>query len=124
MKEFLRSQFAHYLVWATGLVVLLVIRPRPRSLLFVSIVTVVMALGVSLMWRSHMDTVKAKRVFSLWETRIRTLSPTIDVEDDGHLYEWLDPQQWDAVFSELEKTPKESRSLRRAMQVVAPEAVA
>jgi len=83
-----------------------------------------MALALSLIWRNRMETLRAKRAFSLWETRLHSLATTIDVEDDGHLYEWLDPPQWDAVFSELEKAPMGSRSLRKAMQAVAPEVLA
>lgn len=124
MKEFLRSQFAHYLIWALSLLVLVVVRPQPWSPLFVGIFAVIMALSLSLMWRSHKETSEEKRRHSLWETRINVLAPIIDVDDDGHLYEWLDPPQWEEVFSMLEQTPKESRSLRKAMQAIAPELVA
>jgi len=58
--------------------------------------------------------------FEIWQGRLKTLDPVIDVEDDGHLQEWLDPPQWEAVFSELERTPKESRSLRNAIEKIAP----
>jgi len=58
--------------------------------------------------------------FEIWQGRLKTLDPVIDVEDDGHLREWLDPPQWEAVFSELERTPKESRSLRNAIEKIAP----
>jgi hypothetical protein len=57
----------------------------------------------------------------MWQARLSKLVPTIDVDDDGHLYEWLDPPQWEAVFAMLEQTPRESRSLRQAMEAVEPE---
>jgi hypothetical protein len=45
----------------------------------------------------------------------------LDVEDDGHLYEWLDPQQWQGVFAALEAMPPDSRSLRAAILATYPE---
>src|SRR5687768_16336698 len=56
----------------------------------------------------------------MWQTRLPTLVPVIDVADDGHLYEWLDPPQSEAVFALLEQAPRESRSLREAMEAVEP----
>ena len=76
------------------------------------------------MWRSHMESVSSKRAFAAWRARIQALAPGMDVDDDGHLYEWLDPPQWEAVFSELERVPRDSRSLRQAIGVVAPEVLA
>ena len=83
-----------------------------------------MALGMWLMWRSHLESVASRRAFATWQARIQSLAPAMDVDDDGHPYEWLDPPQWVAVFSELERVPRESRSLRQAMGVVAPEVLA
>jgi hypothetical protein len=83
-----------------------------------------MALGIGLMWRSHLESVASKRAFATWQARMQSLAPAMDVDDDGHLYEWLDPPQWEAVFSELERVPRGSRSLRQAMSVVAPESLA
>ena len=118
MTRFLRSQFAHYVLWALLLLVFVVVRPRPWSPLFLWLFGLAMALGLWLMWRSHLEAVASRRAFAAWQARIRSLAPTIDVDDDGHLYEWLDPPQWEAVFSELERVPRGSRSLRRAMDVV------
>jgi hypothetical protein len=77
-------------------------------------------LGASLMLRSHLESREAKRAFEMWQARLSKSVPTIDVDDDGHLYEWLDSPQWEAVFAMLEQTPRESRSLRQAMEAVAP----
>ena len=124
MTRFLRSQFAHYLLWALLLLVFVIVRPRPWSPLFLWLLGLAMALGLWLMWRSHLEAVASRRAFAAWQARIQSLAPTIDVDDDGHLYEWLDPPQWEAVFSELERVPRGSRSLRRAMDVVVPRAPA
>ncbi|NGY04731.1 hypothetical protein [Solimonas terrae] len=123
MKAFLHSQFAHYLVWASGLLLFLVLRPAPWSPPFIAIFTVIMALGLSLMWRARKETLEARAAFTAWQARLQSLAASIDVEDDGHLYEWLDPSQWHAVFLNLESVPIEARSLRRAIEAVAPEAL-
>jgi hypothetical protein len=124
MNRFLRSQFAHYVLWSLLLLVLIVVRPRPWSPLFLSLLGLAMALGMGLMWRSRRESVASRRAFAAWQARMQLLAPAMDVDDDGHLYEWLDPPQWEAVFSELERMPRGSRSLRQAMGVVAPEGLA
>lgn len=124
MNRLLRSQFAHYALWALLLLVLVVVRPRPWSPLFLSLFGLAMALGMGLMWRSRREAVASRRAFAAWQARMQLLAPAMDVDDDGHLYEWLDPPQWEAVFSELERMPRGSRSLRQAMGVVAPEGLA
>src|SRR3989304_2971421 len=120
MNRFLSSQFAHYVLWALLLLLFVVVQPRPWSPLFLSLFGLAMALGIWLMWRSHLESVASKRAFATWQARIQSLAPAMDVDDDGHLYEWLDPPQWEAVFSELERVPSGSRSLRQAMGVVSP----
>jgi len=65
-----------------------------------------MALVIGLMWRSHLESVASKRAFATWQARMQSLAPAMDVDDDGHLYEWLDPPQWEAVFSELESAKR------------------
>jgi hypothetical protein len=121
MSGFLRSQFAHYVLWALLLVVFVVVRPRPWSVLFLLLFGLAMVLGMWLMWRSHLESVASRRAFAAWQARIKALAPAMDVDDDGHLYEWLDPPQWEAVFSALERVPRDARSLREAIGVVAPE---
>lgn len=56
-----------------------------------------------------------------WTKRLHQLVDHFDVDDDGHLIEWLNPETWEKVFADLEKTPKGSRSLKKAMSSVAPE---
>lgn len=124
MNRLLRSQFAHYVLWALLLLVIVVVRPRPWGLPFLSLFGVAMALGLGLMWRSRLESAASQRAIAAWQARMQLLAPAMDVDDDGHLYEWLDPPQWEAVFSELERMPSGSRSLRQAMGVVAPEGLA
>jgi hypothetical protein len=93
MNRLLRSQFAHYALWALLLLVLVVVRPRPWSPLFLSLFGLAMALGMGLMWRSRREAVASRRAFAAWQARMQLLAPAMDVDDDGHLYEWLEPPQ-------------------------------
>jgi hypothetical protein len=121
MKRLLRSSLAHYLSWAAVLVIALVARPAPGSPSFILLFGAAVVLGALLMLRSYLESREARRAFEMWQMRLSKLVPTIDVDDDGHLYERLDPSQWEAVFAMLEQTPQDSRSLRQAMEAVAPE---
>ena len=79
------------------------------------------ALGIWLMWRSHLESVASQRALATWQARLQALAPAMDVEDDGHLYEWLDPPQWQEVFAALEAMPANARSLRSAILATHPE---
>jgi hypothetical protein len=60
---------------------------------------------------------------SWWKARMDALGPTIDVDDDGHLFEWFDVPEWEQIFALLEELPPGSRSLRSAIESVAPDAL-
>ena len=60
---------------------------------------------------------------SWWKARMDALRPTVDVDDDGHLFEWLDVPEWERIFALLEELPPGSRSLRVAIESVAPDAL-
>jgi hypothetical protein len=119
MKRVLR--WAPYLSWVAVVVALLVARPTRGSPLFVLLIGAALVLGASMTLRTHLENRREKRAFERWQARLRTVAPVMDVDDDGHLHEWLDPPQWEAVFAMLEQTPRESRSLRKAMEAVEPE---
>src|SRR5436190_16876235 len=57
-----------------------------------------------------------------WKARMDALQPTIDVDDDGHLFEWFDVPEWERIFALLEASPPGARSLRSAIERVAPDA--
>ena len=67
------------------------------------------------MLRSHSEKQRLQREWSAWEARLRLLVDVNDVDDDGHLYEWFEPAEWEKIFSELENMPKGSRRLREAI---------
>jgi len=73
------------------------------------------------MWLTHLDSRRLAREWSRWELRLQSLVDVNDIEDDGHLYEWLDPSDWEKVFSELETMPQGSRNLRVAIDSVSPD---
>ena len=56
-----------------------------------------------------------------WRRRLPGLGALRDVEDDGHLYEGLDPPHWQEVFAALEAMPPNARSLRSAILATHPE---
>jgi len=120
MNPILRSPLVHYLFWAAAVVTALVARPAPGSPSFVLLIGAALVLGVLLTLRTHLEIREAKRAFEMWQARLNMLVPVVDVADDGHLYEWLDPPQWEMVFAMLEQAPRESRSLRETMEAVAP----
>jgi hypothetical protein len=54
---------------------------------------------------------------------VNTLVDVRDFQDDGHLPEYLDESERRRVVEELERMPRGSRSLRRALGIVSPELV-
>jgi hypothetical protein len=119
--KLLKSQFGLAVVWATLLAAFPVLRPRPGSGLFLFLLVCAFAAGLAYMWRSRAESRASQDAWKAWQVRVDALAAIIDVEDDGHVYEWLDPPQWEEVFFELERMPINSRSLRKAMSIVAPE---
>ena len=119
MKRVLR--WVPYFSWVAIVVAFVVARPTRGSPLFVLLIGAALVLGASMTLRTHLENRAEKRAFELWQARLRTLAPVMDVDDDGHLHEWLDPPQWEAVFAMLEQAPRESRSLRKAMEAVEPD---
>lgn len=109
-----------YVCWAAVLLAAIVMRPAPRSPAFILLFGTAFVLGAILMLQSRAANRDTKRAFETWQARLNALAPAIDVDDDGHMYEWLGEQQWEAVFAMLERTPRESRSLRQAMEAVEP----
>lgn len=123
IKKFLLSPLVLFALWALALIACLVVRPRPWTPSFYALLAAVVVFGVLFRWRVHVGRKASKRVLSEWEARFKSVAPIVDVDDDGHLYEWLEPAEWEKVFVELEKIPKESRSLRQAMERIAPDAL-
>lgn len=99
----------------------MVLRPNPSSYLFWGIAFAALAAGGLYMRAERLESKKSADEWATWEKRLNTLVDVNDVNDDGHLYEWLDPPQWEAVFAELERMPKGVRSLRKAMSAVSPD---
>ena len=80
-----------------------------------------MAAGLALMYRARVEAAGEREAFERWSERLTGLGTVRDVEDDGHLYEWLDPPHWQQVFAALEAMPPNSRSLRSAILATHPE---
>jgi hypothetical protein len=117
----LRSPLALLLVWLALILSLLVVRPQPFGLAFWSLTAAVVLVGFAQMRRSRLEAVAEQDAFAHWSNRLSALGAVRDVEDDGHLYEWLDPPHWQDVFAALERMPAGSRSLRQAIRATHPE---
>ena len=73
------------------------------------------------MRQAHVEAAAERAAFVQWSARLSGLGTLRDVDDDGHLYEWLDPPQWQEVFAALEAMPANARSLRSALLATHPE---
>jgi len=96
-------------------------RPAPGTPLFWFLLVPAFLSGIGSIWRQRLDSCAEQHAWQRWDKRLRVLNPLMDIEDDGHLYEWLDPEDWELVFGELERMPADSRSLKHAMSLVNPE---
>ncbi len=81
----------------------------------------ILGIGIFQMTISRKEDSQKQNTYRQWERRLSQLNVTIDVEDDGHLYEWLDLPQWKQVFAYLESKPASNRSLRMAIESTFPE---
>ena len=79
------------------------------------------AIGGVYMLLSHRDSRKVQSEVNAWNRKIGQLANIRDFEDDGHLAEYLDEAERRKVIEELERMPSGSRSLRGAIEKVAPE---
>jgi hypothetical protein len=103
------------------LVAFVIVRPRPSRLAFWIWAGVVVAVGLGLMYRARIAAAADREAVARWSDRLTRLGALRDVEDDGHLYEWLDPPHWQEVFAALEAMPAGARSLRAAIRATHPE---
>jgi hypothetical protein len=110
-----------WVLWLVLLLSFVVVRPRPSSFAFWAWAAVVVAAGLAQMWRARAAAVAERKAFARWSDRLARLGVLRDVEDDGHLHEWLDPPQWQEVFAALEAMPADARSLRSAILATYPE---
>jgi hypothetical protein len=121
MLRLLRSASGIWLVWLVLLVALVFMRPHPSTALFWVLAIAVVGVGIVQMARSRSEDARERAAYAEWSHRLSELGARIDLEDDGHLFEWLDPPQWQQVFARLEAMPAGSRSLRKAIQSTYPE---
>jgi hypothetical protein len=78
------------------------------------------AAGIAYMWLERAENRLARKDAANWLARYNTLVDAHDVPDDGHLYEYLAPEEWARVFALVEQMPPGDRSLRRAIREVDP----
>jgi hypothetical protein len=101
----------------------MVMRPSPYSLSFWLLAGSAMLSGGLYSLTSHMESKRVKRATLAWLQQVNELVDVRDFQDDGHLPEYLDESERRRVVEELERMPRGSRSLRRALGIVSPELV-
>jgi hypothetical protein len=116
------TSVALILIWA-GLLIFMVMRPSSYSLSFWLLVGSAMLSGGLYSLTSHMESKRVKRATLAWLQQVNELVDVRDFQDDGHLPEYLDESERRRVVEELERMPRGSRSLRRALGIVSPELV-
>ena len=115
MLRLLRTPFGLWIVWAVLLILFAVVRPKPSTPAFWVLAVAVFAVGVFFWLGQRADDLRVQNAHGDWRKRLTATGAIIDVEDDGHLYEWLNPSDWQVVFAALEELPPGSRSLRQVL---------
>jgi hypothetical protein len=123
MPRLLRSALGLWAIWVALLVAFMLVRPGPSTPTFWFFLVAVLATGGFLSQRQRDVASKDQGAYAAWSSRLAASGAIVDVEDDGHLYEWLDPLHWQVVFEALESLPREDRSLRQVLSAKFPEAL-
>ena len=121
MIDLLRSSLVRWVIWLVLLLSFMIVRPRPFTLAFWAWAAVVVGAGLLQMRRARAEALAEREAFVQWRDRLAGLGAVRDVEDDGHLHEWLDPPRWQDVFTALEAMPADARSLRSAILATHPD---
>lgn len=83
-------------------------------------VALVLAWGVNQVVTSRKETREGEELAD-WHRRLESVVDVRDFDDDGHLHELFEPADRERLIQELERMPRGSRSLRRAIEIVSPE---
>ena len=110
-------------IWAGLLIIFMVMRPSPYSLSFWLLVGSAMLSGGLYSLTSHTQSKRVKRATLAWLQQVNELVDVRDFQDDGHWPEYLDESERRRIVEELERMPRGSRSLRRALGIVSPDLV-
>jgi len=117
----LKSRFAPLIaltVWLAFGAAFLVVRPGRFTTVYWLLLVPTFLAGGAAMWLQHLQTRLDRRAQKRWEARLKSLS--VDIGGDSHLYQMLDPPEWDRVFQYLETCPPSARNLRDAIYAVDP----
>lgn len=119
-KKLMNSPLAALIIWAAFLIIFMILgtkNPWSWVCLIVSFIA-----GIWQMRLSNQKNKQAQASWSAWDKRLRSLveASQIDELDDGHLFEWFDRQEWERIFSELERDQPGKRNFRKAIDSVDP----
>jgi hypothetical protein len=107
-------------LWAIPLLSLMALHVSSNGLLYWFVFGSAMLAGVGFMFWWGIDSYKESSRFRAWEQKLKALVESLDVPDDGHLFEAFDSAEWSKVLAELEQMPPGARSLRAAILKVDP----
>ena len=110
-------------LWAGLLIAFMVVGPRPSSVLFWLLIGGAIAVGGLYMLAARRDSSRTRREWRDWSRRVAEMVDVNDYVDDGHLFESLDDAERQRVVAELARMPAGSRSLKRALELVCPDAL-
>lgn len=123
MRAFLSSPFNLFVIWVALIVGFFAVKPAHGTPVYIVVSTLVLVVAGVFLNQSRMESLAYGQAEADWQVQMDALQPIIDVDDDGHLYEWLNPPEWEAVFAELAKMPPGGRSLKSAIGVICPESL-
>jgi hypothetical protein len=118
-----KFQLSLIFVWAILLFTFMVFRPVPRSFLFWALIIPAFLTGGAYMFLSRVESRRTIRDVSDWDRRLRASVDVWDFEDDGHLYEYFEPDERERLIHELDRMPRGFRSLRSAIEIVSPDLI-
>jgi len=123
MKSTPRVQFALLAAWALLILALMVLRPRPNEMRFWLLFGPGLLAGVGYMIWSRRESRRDEADVADWNSRLAAAVDLPDFEDDGHLHECFTPEERERLIQELERMPRGSRSLKKAIGIVSPEMI-
>ena len=120
----MKSSAAIGIIWFVMILgaVLWQLSRSPSPWISLLVVALVVAWGVQWFISSRKEKRESEELAD-WHRRLEAAVDVHDFEDDGHLHELFQPAERERLIQELERMPRGSRSLRRAVEIVNPELV-
>lgn len=109
-----------FLAFALPIIILIFYHPKNSPVTWILLGFSLIA-GIFYKILEMKDNKQAKIEWQNWNQKINNLLENWDIVDDGHLFEQFDRNEWERICNELERSPKDQRSLKKAILSVDPE---